>query len=224
MELIGFELGRVVALLTTEDWRSTSLPIAEAFKLIKERYRFVYSPNLALPWDDVQKNGWKFQLGSVKFNDITLPIQEFTLYNDGLVVNATNTDAAEAFLNDLFGWARETAGIRDLTNVGRRLYVSNVVVEFERPVNQLINGFQDFSRILDKLMQDTYKVELPMQLRTLAFHYDQLALPSWINVTHFSIDRRIGHKYDENRFFSEAPFRTGDHLRALEALESLISK
>lgn len=224
MRLIGQELGRAVAMLTPEEWRSRSLSTPDAFKLIKERYQFTYSPNLSLPWDDVQKNGWKFQLGKLAVKDSTVLIQELNIYNDGIVVNATTTDDAEAFLKDLFAWARETAGIRDLTNVGRRLFVSNVVVEFERPVNQLINGFKDFSLILNKLMQATYKADLPMQLRTLAFHYDQLALPEWIKVTYFSIDRRIGHKYEENRFFCEAPLRTSDHLNALEALENLLSK
>ncbi len=224
MKLIGPELGRAVVMTTPEEWRSRSISMPDAFRLIQERYQFAHAPNLSVSFEEVQKSGFKFGLGKLRVNDTTIPIQELALFNDGIVVNAMTTDNAEAFLMDLFRWANEIAGIRDLTNVGRRLFVSQLIVEFEKPVNQLINGFKEFTLILNQLLQATYKVDLSMQLRTLNFHYDQLAVPEWIRVTHFTIDRRVGHLYDENRFFSEAPFRTADHLQALEALENLLNK
>lgn len=220
MKLIGTELGRVVALMKPEEWRPRTLSTAEATNQVKERYKFVVSPNLSL--EEIQKGGLKFASGEFKSKGKVAPIQDLSFYADGIVVTALTTDDAEACLKDLFGWAHAVAGIADLSNVGRRVFVSNVIVEFDKSVNKLIAQFQEYSRILNKRMQATYKSDLPMELRTLAFHYDQLALPPWINTTYFSLERRVGHKYEENRFFCEAPFRTIDHLQALESLESLL--
>src|SRR5437867_1033837 len=113
MKVIGTEVGRVVALMTPEEWRPTKLSTADAFKAIKERYQFAYAPSLSIPWDALQKEGFKFNLGRLKVGDKDLPIQELTFYNDGIVINANNTDDAEAFLGDIAKWATETVGIRD---------------------------------------------------------------------------------------------------------------
>ena len=98
MKLIGPLCGRAVALMTPEEWYSRSLSPADAFKLIQERYQFANSPNLSLPWDETKKNGLKFVLGKISIKDATVPIQDLTFYNHGIVVNATTTDDAEYFL------------------------------------------------------------------------------------------------------------------------------
>ena len=224
MRLIGTELGRMVVLLTQEEWRPTKLSTFDAMGAIKDRYSFAYAPSASIPWETLQKDGFKFSQGKFRIRDLDASIQDLTFFSDGIVVNAHNTDEAEAFFQDLISWAKEFAGVRDLTNVGRKLYVSHVIVEFERPVNQLINRFQEFSLVLNQLMRTTYEFDFQMQLRTLGFHYDHFITPEWHKPTYFSIDRRIGHKYEANRFFCESPLRTNDHLLALRLLEEMLPK
>ena len=224
MKLIGTEVGRVVALMMSEDWRPQKLGAQDLIRLIQERYTFVYAPNHSLPWEEVQKGGLKFQLGKITIENRSIPIQDMTFWNDGIVINASNTKDAEEVLENLFILAHETLGVRDLKNTGRRLFLSNLVVEFDQSINSIISKYSDFSETLNKFMEATYSVELPMQVRSVSFHYDELTIPPWIKVAPFSIDRRLTYKYSDNRFFCEAPLRSEDHLKALELFENILSK
>ena len=38
----------------------------------------------------------------------------------------------------------------------------------------------------------------------------------------FAIERRVGSKYEENKYFSQAPLRTQDHRAILEQIEQLL--
>lgn len=223
MKLIGYELGRVAALINEEEWRPRYLGVSEIIGLIQKRYQFIYPPKVSAPWEEVSKNGIKFGHGTFNYQNTIVPIQEVAFFNDGIVVSALTTQDSETWLADLFSWAATDLGIRDLTNVGRRTFLSRIVVEFDKPANNLVNKFDSYANILASLMQETYQNDFKMQLRTLGFHYDQLEMPEWIKVTYFSIDRRSNHKYEENRFHSESPFRTADHIKALESLEALLN-
>src|SRR5208282_5464908 len=54
---------------------------------------------------------------------------------------------------------------------------------------------------------------------SLHFELDPSLIPSPIS---FTVQRRIGHPYKENKYFSVAPLKTQDHKSVLERLEKLL--
>jgi hypothetical protein len=220
MKLIGTELGRIVLLFSPEEGRPLrGLHPPDVFKAITERYSFEYSPDLHLPWDEVQKNGIRFKLGKFSLEGKTVAISELTFYNDGIVISAFTTEDAEAISKDLLSWAKETLGFRDFIKLPRQLYLSHIVVKFAHSPNKLLKSFEQFSTILSELYEKRYKNKVPFELVSLNIGYDKLNVPQWFAPATFSIERRVGKQFEDDTFFCEAGLSTTDHIQALEALE-----
>jgi hypothetical protein len=225
MKLISTELGRVVRLVPADEYR----PIGgfhgpTGFRLLAERYSFGYSPDLRRPWDELNKEGFKFQQGKFVHGNKTINVTDFTIYPDGLVVTAFTTDEAELFLSDVLAWGKEVFGIRDaVTDKHRTLYLSHVVIEFGASPNVLLNGFSRISERLSGLLHSNYGITAPVQLSSLCLNYDKTETPAWANIAQFVLERRVNQPYAANRFYSEAPLRTLDHLAFLEVIEAVFS-
>jgi hypothetical protein len=223
MKLINTEQARVVRLVPLEDIRPQGgTHITTALRKVTERYEFVYSPDLRRPWEDIEKEGFKFRVGKMIHGNNEVSVGEFALYSDGLVVTTFTTDEGELFLTDLTAWAKKELGFRDLNPARvRTLYLSNVIVEFESSPNSLVNKFSLLSETLTTVLQKTYGIETPVQLSQFGMNIDRTSsvVP---NIGHFSLERRVNQPYSTNRFFSSAPLKTKDHLAFLETMESTL--
>ena len=71
------------------------------------------------------------------------------------------------------------------------------------------------------------KKETEIALKRLAFGpqtkgvHLQVSLEN-IDELDFTIERRSGRSFEDNRYFSSAPLRTSDHLVCLEQIEKLL--
>lgn len=223
MELISTESGRVASLFPAEETRSLSGGHApSAIHMVQERYSFGYAPDLRRAWEDIQKDGLRFQLGKFMHGNKAINIKEFTVYNDGLVVTAFNTDDAEIFLKDILAWSKEVFGMRDPKTTVRTLYVSQLLVEFRSSLNPILDGFEVITGQLNKYLKASYGIEEPVQFSGLGLNYDRSEVPAWQNVAQFLLERRIGYPYSKNRYFTEAPLRTQEHLNLLQVIESVV--
>lgn len=225
MLLVGTELGRLVLLFSPEEGR----PIhgwhpPDAFRAIKERYSFEYSPNLQQPWDVVQKDGLRFRLGKFAFGERSAAISELAIFNDGIVISALTTEAADAFSQDLIDWAKKTLGYRDFIKPPRQLYLSQIVVQFAHSPNTILGNFAKFSAMLSGVYEKRYKHKVPFEAVSFNLGYDKLNVPQWFTPANFFIERRSGKQFEENTFLCEAGLTTTDHIQALEALEKSLSK
>src|SRR3989442_259289 len=130
MKEISHLLGRVAVLVPpAEILPFTGWFAPKAFTDIAQRYSFQTTPNLTIPVEQIQKDGFKFQFGKVAGEDgKDLPITEFNIFHDGFVVNATRTEDAERFLSDLLSWGKKHFGLRDPVRQPRRLFASQVEV------------------------------------------------------------------------------------------------
>ncbi|MEX5218991.1 MAG: hypothetical protein AB7G68_12735 [Nitrospiraceae bacterium] len=221
MKLIAPELGRVVVLFPGEDIRPLhGLHPPDVFTKIRARYGFQYTPDMTQSWEQVQKDGFKFQLGKFPFGDTSAPIREFAIYNDGVVATALSTEIAEAFLQDAFSWAKESLKLSELSRPARTIYVSNVIVELEGSIDDAIIGLEAVSQQLNDMLKSYYGVEAPVHLTSLTFQYDLMRVPQWQNMVPFSITRRVGHPFEHKRYFSEAPLKSLDHIEFLKTFEN----
>jgi hypothetical protein len=68
------------------------------------------------------------------------------------------------------------------------------------------------------------KISAPLRLSGLIFDFDTKEFLGKRKPFRLIIDRRIGVAFSENIFYSQAPFRTKDHLNVLTSLEQVALK
>src|SRR5438309_1535712 len=106
MEIVSYLQAREVLLLNYEQ----ILPLGGLFfpdllSAVGVRYEFSSTPPSNLPIAKFLPDGAKFETGKLALEDREVPIQEFTIYSNGIVAVANKTEDAQALLDDFFSWA-----------------------------------------------------------------------------------------------------------------------
>lgn len=195
------------------------------------RYQFASLPNLNAPWKEILENGIKFEQGKfIPENDPEQPehlIQDLTIYQNGVVITAATTDIAELFVSDFFEWGSKSIRMNVPLHVFKqRAYLSELVVEFETPID---NGLQRYNTLMEAIggaLNKTYQFEFPrISVSGLTFAYDKAVAPyEFQSLAPFWIDRRANRRFSENVFYCGAPLRTDDHIRLLTQFEEILAK
>jgi len=227
MKVISNLLGRTVALLNIDELvPEQGLNVADAIPLVTQRYGFVKAPALSDSIQKVRDEGLKFEIGKLTVSGQEHAIQDFTVWPDGLVVNAFATTSAATFLDDFLTWGKGALGFRvALSEVTKRLYVSQLVVEFAFSPASKLRGLWPISNAFHDALQQTYGHDFPpTEIATMKFDYDHAVAPHALrNVAPFVIERRENHRFTEgNVFFSQAPLPTENHVTLLEAFEGVL--
>ena len=222
MKIVGHALGIIVILFPPEEIRPTrGLPIAEAVISVRDRYGFLQAPNLDRPISELDQEGYQFTGGTFVCRNENFTINEFTIYNDGISITSWNTDTSELFFEDLMSWAREELEFRPFVHGPMKIYRSNITVKFDQPLSQIIKGFDKFSNALSTALEMHTEFSMPVDLIRIGMGVDQSKFGKLSQIP-FSMERRIGVSFDEEWYFSEAPFPSKTHIRLLEELESAI--
>ena len=85
-----------------------------------------------------------FRRGFYTSGDDEMAIEEFSLYGDGLVAEATMTVFAEVFLYDFLKWGLTELNFSALSGSPRVQYVSNLIIEFD---NDILSSIELLSKI-----------------------------------------------------------------------------
>ncbi len=220
MKTVGIEVGRAGYLFPLEEVRPwEGFNLVEAVARIAERYQFQYPPSLPERFSELQSSGLNFGLGM--YGDKT--VTELNIYSDGVVASSLNTNFSLAFLDDLINWGQKELGLRELIDSSQKYYFSQVIVEFEKPASAFIERFDEIARMIGEALEKNYQVQEPVRFEGVSFGCDKTKLPLSFKGTNFRIERRIGKPYDRERYFSESPLPTDQHLELLERMESLFS-
>jgi hypothetical protein len=223
MRIIAFETCRVTALFPFEEVTPlggvSDLDIVEK---IKARYAFAKAPDLATA--EVSKNGYKFETGKFSFESTPARIADFAVYRDGIVINASKTNVAEAFLDDVISFMQKEFSFREFMTPPRRYFQSQIVVEFDRTPEKLINSLNAIASAVSEPLVAIYGVKIPMKFARLDFDADKenLSFPAPATVHKFIIERRLNIPFAKERFFCSAPMRTDTHVAVLEKIETLM--
>lgn len=228
MKVISNLQGKAVALINIDEvLPEQGLHVPDAIPLVVQRYGFVKAPSLSDPLQKARDDGFKFEIGKVTVSGLEHAIQDFVLWPDGLVVTAFTTPGAEAFLDDFLTWGKQALGFRvALTEVTKRLYVSQIVVEFDYSPASKLRSLMPVSNVFHEALQKAYGHDFPpTEIVTMRFDYDHAVAPhAFRNLAQFVIERRENHRFTEgNVFFSQAPLPTEDHIRLLEEFERTLS-
>ncbi len=222
MKLIGYELGRIIVLFPMEELRpNQGVPPHDLVEAVSKRYSFLKKPDIEKSFDQLNKEGFPFEFGSLKYKDETAVIKEFTIYNDGISISCFNTAYADSFLDDVLHWAKQTFGLRDLITK-RKIYRSQIVIEFEKSLNHLVENFNELSRLIQVAYAQHTDQNQPLSLNRVDFRMDDTKVPGFTPAS-FVLERRVGSPHDIERYISEAPLPSDAHLGLLQSLEEKLS-
>jgi hypothetical protein len=222
MKIISYDSSRLTCLFPFEE----VVPLAgandrEIVEGIKNKYNFLKGPDLAVA-EEIAKNGYKFENGQFSFERTNFRIANLGIYRDGIVINAPRTDGSEAFLDDLIAFVRSEFSFRDFITAPRRRFQSEVVVEFEHPLENLVQSFKSIADAISKPLNKIYETKVSLGLERLDFDVDKTMLPTPApGPQRFILERRISVAFEHERYYSAAPLQTANHIAVLERIEEL---
>jgi hypothetical protein len=192
----------------------------ELIEFIRNRYGFQGFPTLSpgtMPLPILLFVGGKFSHG-----DDAFAVGQFLMAQNADMVVTVTTEQAELVLDDLVSALDEHLGFRLGQATKQKLLLSNVVVEFERGLETMIDKLSKMAVAINHLRPGMPE----FNLKRLAFgtgdvlgqSSDPIAI---VRHADFLIERRQGLSYEANRYFCSAPMHTADHIRALERIEAI---
>ncbi len=188
-----------------------------------EKFKFQGPPNfVGRPWKELEASPIEFKEGVFALETGEIPIMSFTLYNDAISAQCRLSDDAEVVLDGIMKWARDTLALRDFQRPPTRLYMSAIVVAFEKSVEAIFAKWNGIQEIFAPGIKNLYGVEDRLAPARITINCDPITTPRSVLVSEFLIERRLGEPYGENRFFVSGPLRTNDLIAATERLEKLL--
>jgi hypothetical protein len=219
MKLIANDSGQSLQLFLADEIRPLKgVHFPEFVEKIASRYRFA-----SVPTDVVEA----LNSGATKFANGILPdhpgtvIRSLEIYNDGIIVNAFDTETADTVIDDMFRWAVDTFGFRSPKTIKNRIYFSAVVIQFEESLNSVLQQFEILKQTAANAFEATSGISADFDLSTVGLQADPEKLPAGLG-TRFVIERRFGRPFSDNVYFSTAPIPTKAHLKWLEEFEGAL--
>jgi hypothetical protein len=223
MKIIGSLQGHVAYKEAREEYQPLhGATYNDIINAVVQRYGFQSFPRIlpGMPISPIMT----FASGKYNHEGMSFAIAQLIMTEGGDVVLANSTEAAEIVLDDLIKTLDERLGFRLQQAHKEKLIVSNVVVEFDR-------GLEDYIRKLEQIVEligAPLKDKPPFRLKRLSFGVGDVVqfLPApdpmpAMEGADFVLERRQGAKYEQNRYFSSAPMHTTDHLKVLERMEEI---
>lgn len=220
MKLITSISGRSTQTFSPDDVRGERQPyLPQVVEHFLGRYNFIDLPNLK----DAGSQGIKFGRGRLERGNESIAIEHLDVFNDGIVAICSNTADADIVLDDAINWSIETLAMRRPRVMSPRTYTSWIVVDFDEPIASVVSKFINVQSLIQRSFEDAYGQQHPFDLLRIGFNVDPRLVPQYTN-TEYSIDRRGGASYAENRFFCAAPLKNEQHIAYLEKLEQILIK
>lgn len=222
MKIISYESSRVTILFPLEEVLPLSGVNGPAiFTEIQNRYGFLKAPDPAISREEATKVGYKFGIGQISSHAKINAVAEFSIYTDGIVAEAKTSEIAEAFLEDIIRFLQSDLKFRPFSSKPKRFFYSQMVVEFEKPLAQLLHSFEKISDAISRHLTQQFELYVPMSFARLDFQAEKSLVPE--PTPKFIIERRAGISFDRERYYSSAPMRTADHTAVLQEIESSIA-
>jgi hypothetical protein len=219
MKLISTEFGQSFQPFLIDELRPLTggLYLPGLIAAVAERYKFATVPTAG----DALQQGAKFAEGALLFEGQVIAIRQLSVFNDGIIVVAWNTDDSDLILKDMMFWATQTFQLREPITKLPTQHVSNVVVEFDLTIERAFNALSKFMKVYEAVLKATYNWDYPIEPTRIAFGADTTKMPQHTSAD-FVIERRAGRPFAERRYFSSVRLRTSAHLELLGQLEDLI--
>jgi hypothetical protein len=214
MRLSAVLLARVIFFVESVDLNPRGAAYyPDVIRGLVERYQFMNFPQKLEDFDE--QKGVTLAVG--KLGDQT--IEKVVIYNWGLTLETTSSTAnAEQLLNQALLWGAANLNLHyNPEMIKRKAYVSHVTFHSDVPLLSPPPIFQRIAKAMDKSIAENLKLAYSFQPYAILLGIDPE--DQRIPVQRFSVERRDGIAFAENKYFSAAPVPTDLHLRLLEELE-----
>lgn len=208
-----------------------TVPIFELVDGLKARYDFRHTPTGQELINPPINQPANFLWGKCKIKDRALTIESLQVQNfAGLsttvsVTTRTNTDDSDAILADLAQWVFANFAV-NTRPVFPMNYVSQLEFLLDRSISQRLTMLKPLAGLITKFVRGygfTACPDYEPSAVYLFFDNSKLTNPPTFAGS-FLIDRRAGVPYQENRYYSQAPLKTADHVAALVELEGVLKE
>lgn len=211
MKLLSVGLARSLWLLDTNELNPGGKDLYKhLFPALIEDYKFKTHPKFG---DDISQ-GMKFTNGEFVKEDGTVLVVNATIFSDGLGAETySSTKDSDEFMEEVLASLPDLGFAYEANMIRHRAYVSQLNVKCSKRLDALNPKIADFARRLSPAgtIFDFSAVEFwPDQTRTL-------------KPASFSLQRKIGDPHDSDRYWSQAPLPTEEHLELLQEFEALLS-
>jgi hypothetical protein len=150
-------------------------------------------------------------------------VEKLTIYNNGILLDTrVSTAISEGILAEALNWAKQFGLTYRPDMIKRWGYLSSLTFYSDVPLLGPEAAITTLTRrVSEKLAQRVTDANLNYKPIRLDFDFDR----SQINfpLAAFTIQRRGVAPFSENKYFSEAPLRSEDHLALLEEFERNVS-
>ena len=248
MKIIGADAAASVLILPLDDVRPAhGVTAQQVIDSLVAKYKFASKPravggvpigfgggpSISAPSSGVPAIQMLFQMalslqnGIAEINDEqTIIIARIDVLRDlsRIIVQTITTEEGDLVLNDVSTMLESTFKFRNLKDLTARQYVSNVVIQFEKGIEDHITLLREIQNIISPAMKRANQVNQEVGLERIVFTFDPTQLPASKSgqVGSFILERRIQHPYSDNRYFSSAPLRTREHIDVLEQIGTLL--
>lgn len=215
MELLSVLQARAVAWIEPSELNPRAAVFyPDLVQALVARYNFQKFPQKIEDFDEAK--GVTFGVGRLG-NSV---IDQLIIYTYGIVVDTrSSTQHSKRLLEEAFEWgSKELRLVYKPSMVKRWQYASQVVFRSDVLLTEISPAIQTAARKLTERISAITDEPLSYELTALAIDYDQMARKHPLG--RFSIQRRENTPFSENKYFSEAPLQTDDHIALLEQFES----
>lgn len=218
MKLLYVQMAKVINLFDTRLINPEGLAIRDLLAAIKDRYGFAKAP--AHEHDRTDQGSLAFEGGMFFYNDVSLSVT-LTIFSDGIVAETTsNTDSTRAFLEDLRELVIASGySLPESPSIIEGL-VSALVVETEASLMLLNPKLEALVKIIEAKTKPLDRKFRGYELTEISIATEDSNKP--LAPASFKFERRIDQPFDMNRYYSQAPLETRDHLALLEAFEAIL--
>lgn len=214
MQLSAVLLARVLGFVESVDLNPRGkFFLPDAVPQIVERYKFQQFPRTIEQFDE--SKGIEFLGG--RLGEIT--IDKFVIWNNLIVVETrSDTKDSKYVLEEMLAWGAEKFKLNyESGKIKRFGYISDVSFFTEVPILSVSPALVHLAERASKSLSEIWQEPVQYHPLNLVVGHDPTSRK--YPIAPFSITRRAEARFDENKYYSEAPLPTELHLEFLKNFE-----
>jgi hypothetical protein len=219
LQLSAVILARVLGFIETFDLSPRGQAyFPEIVAKLVERYNFQKFPQKIEDFDE--SKGVEFHEGRIG----NRPIQKFVIWTSLLVLETRSSTAdSKQILEEMLSWGAVNAGLNYKPGMIKRFgYVSDLTFYSDVPILSVNPALTKLAVKTSIALSEIWQEPVHYEPANLAVAHDPMARK--YGIAPFSISRRAESRFSENKYFSEAPLPTDEHISLLEEFEAEIKR
>jgi hypothetical protein len=189
----------------------------ELVKALVDRYGFIKHPT---EFDSIDESKGVEFIGGKSGKRV---IEKLVILDTGIYLDTVvNTATSQELWLELMEWAVQTLGATFQPDmVKRHVYVSHVTFQSDAPIMAVNPILAKIANVVTGEVERNYKRRLEYEPAGFSIHFDMESTK--LGTAPFTVQRREGVPYSENKYYSSAPVQTDLHLELLQIWEQAMS-